>query len=68
MLEMEGEEPEEFGERVVFEMVDDRGHAATLECPACGFVFDVDAYTQENLQWEEPDYVACCPICKRKEL
>ena len=49
-------EPEgEFNEdEVDFEIVDDRGTQATLECPACGFVFDVDAHTDLNLEWCRP--------------
>lgn len=67
-MDMDGSDPE-FYEEVDFEMVDDRGAQATLECPACGFVFEVDAHTDLNLEWDRTKMamVAKCPICQRKQ-
>ena len=68
-MDMDGPRPEEYGDDVNFEIVDDRGAQATLECPACGFVFDIDAYTSLNLEWSRPKkaLVAICPICQRRQ-
>lgn len=62
-------EPEDYGDEVEFEILEDRGASATLECPACGFVFNIDAHTEENLQWDRPKkaFIAVCPICQRKQ-
>lgn len=67
---MDGDQPpDEFGEEVEFTIVEDRGPQATLECPACAFVFDVDAHTEENLQWNKKQraLLAVCPICQRRQ-
>ena len=63
------QEPEDFGREVDFEIIENRGAQATLECPACGFVFDVDARGELNLEWSKKQraLVAMCPICKRKQ-
>jgi uncharacterized Zn finger protein len=69
----EGPEPEEFGEEfgeeVEFEMIEDRGTQATIECPACGFIFDIDAHTNLNLEWNRPKkaMICVCPICQRRQ-
>lgn len=51
--------------RVDFVTIESLGSHETLACPDCGAVFDVDAYTQENLV-EDRAYkglVAKCPDC-----
>jgi hypothetical protein len=51
-----------------FEIVIECGISATLKCE-CGHVFDVDAHTNENLQWDKPKlaYIAVCPVCYRRQ-
>jgi len=69
-MDMGGQRPpDEFGEEVEFEVVEDRGAQATLCCPACGFEFDVDAHTEQNLEWSRPKkaMIAVCPICQRRQ-
>jgi uncharacterized C2H2 Zn-finger protein len=57
-------------ERVDFEIVEDRGSSSTLKCPVCAFVFDVNAHTHLNLEWDRAQFymVAVCPSCKRKQI
>lgn len=53
-------------ERVDFVTIESLGSHETLACPKCGCIFDVDAYTQENLV-EDRAYkglVAKCPDCQ----
>jgi rubredoxin len=68
-LDMDGPAPMEFGDRVEFEVLEERGQSATLECPACGFVFDVDIRTGDNLEWDRPNkcMAAVCPVCQRMQ-
>ena len=56
-------------EEVEFIVVDERGAQATLECPGCGLIFEVDAYTSLNLEWSRPQkaMVAKCPVCNRRQ-
>jgi len=53
--------------RVDFVIVDDsRGHINSLVCPnKCGCMFDIDAYTNENLVFDAAwkGWVAKCPDC-----
>ncbi len=67
-MDMDGP-PEDFSGDVNFEIVEERGWQATLECPACGFVFDVDAHTNANLEWcrKKKAMLAVCPICQRRQ-
>lgn len=52
-------------ERVDFVTVESRGAYETLACPKCGCVFDVDAYSKENLvdDLAYKGMVAKCPDC-----
>jgi hypothetical protein len=48
-----------------FTVLDERGPEATLECRRCGYEFDVNAYTGENLIIDQQTRMhrAVCPLC-----
>jgi hypothetical protein len=49
--------------------LDERGPEATLECPRCGYEFDVNAYTGESLIIDQQTKTqrALCPLCDSVE-
>lgn len=52
-----------------FKILEDRKTENTLECPRCGYEFDIDAMTCENLVWVKAKmaYVAQCPLCATQQ-
>ena len=53
-------------ERVDFVIIESLGSHETLACPKCGCVFDIDAYSQENMVFDKEyqGLLAKCPDCK----
>jgi transcription elongation factor Elf1 len=48
-----------------FLILEEEGPGATLECPRCGYEFEVNSYTGENLciDPERKRQLAVCPLC-----
>jgi hypothetical protein len=63
-----GPSPVLAGERRIeatFTLLEERGPEAILECPRCGYEFEVNAYTGENLVIDclRGRQLAVCPLC-----
>jgi len=48
-----------------FVIFDTQGSHETLACPQCGCLFEIDAYTQENMVFDKTymGLIAKCPDC-----
>jgi hypothetical protein len=57
-------------ERVDFVIIESLGSHETLACPKCGCVFDIDAYSQENMIFDKEyqGLLAKCPDCKALQI
>lgn len=52
-------------ESVEFVIFESKGSHETLACPKCGCLFEIDAYSQENMIFDKSyqGLIAKCPDC-----
>lgn len=52
-----------------FEVLESKGGWSRLECRECTCVFEVNMYTQQNLEFDQGDfyYKSVCPQCQARE-